>query len=245
MNLLFEKLSQFLDQNQQIKQNIAGNFLRVSECQYTVTIEIISGNRIVGRMANMQAGDYVRDFEFDGYIITNGGIGQNVTIQVCGGGVGSDRVLGEVSVIDGGRKITESKLAFGGMASSDASAGNFAVSQLFNPAGSGVRIELTQVVVSSLNDGALHIRSHSQPASTLFGYGSNKFIGQAASKGELRSGSVATAPGSVIDVFFCKASSPFQFRFSDPLIIEEGKGVSVINGATGTNSLASFEWREF
>lgn len=245
MSLVFEKMAQALSANQQIKHSIAGNFLRIAEAQYPVTIEILSGNRVVGSMTNMQAGDYVRDFEFDGYVLTNGAAAQNVTLQICGGGVGSDRVMGEVSVINGELSRVKANSCFCGMGSSAGVAGQYSHVQIWNPAASGKNLILNKISALFVTNSGAGINVSSAPLTNLTGKGVSKYLGGVASVGEIRNQTNAAALGTQVLNFGIEVSGGSKdFPFSEPFVIPPGRGVIVQCGGVNISIYGSFQWNE-
>src|SRR5687767_12346484 len=97
-NLVFEKLTQSLAANETWRLRIAADYFRIAASSWPLTVRVSKDNRELGSMSNLQAGDYVNGVPFDSVEIINGANAQSVTVQLAGGGVGSDRVLGEVSV---------------------------------------------------------------------------------------------------------------------------------------------------
>lgn len=241
---VFEKLTQTLAGNGLWKVGIAGRFFRVAVAAYPLTVQLLKDNRIVGSAANMQAGDYVEGTEFDAVWITNGYAGQAVTVQVGSGGAGSDRVVGEVSVIDGGRFRTESDQAFIGLANAAQVAAQYPMSQLWNPAASGKNLYLEAVVFSST--GAQQVRiGHYNAAYASNGLVMNKRVGAGAGVGQTRQTNnveqLATGSGLNYQV---AANAPQTVNFREPLMICEGFGVVVYGDLLNSNIYVGYEWFE-
>ena len=143
--LVCEKLTQTLAAGAQWRVGVAGDFFRLAVAPYSVSVSLLVGNRIIGTMAGMLAGDYVKDIHFDGILITNGTTAPDVTMQIAGGGAGSDRVLGEVSVINGELARVKAGMCFTGANYSAPVAGQYSLCQLYNPAASGKNVILNKI----------------------------------------------------------------------------------------------------
>lgn len=248
MNLVFEKITQTLAAGQQVISNIAGDFFRLSVAPYPVTVALLKNQRIVGTMAGMLAGDYVKDMDFDGVVITNGETAQNVTFQIAGGGAGSDRVLGEVSVINGEVQRVKAGLAFIGRSSITATAGQYAHCQLWNPAGSGKNIILNKMTVCS--SVAQHFLGafHNAALATLHVKGSSKLQGGAASVMECREEAPVTLVGNTqifnFDIGAGVVGTSVDYAFSEPLIITPGSGFVLGSMVVAAQLSLNYQWVE-
>lgn len=247
--LVFEKLLQTMAAGQDWRLNIAGDFFRLSGAQWPVSVALVKDLRIVGVMTNMLAGDYVRDIDFDGVIITNGSVGQDVSVQIAGGGAGSDRVMGEVSVIDGGKFRTLGGKAFWGSYTKVPSAGNYPAVQLWNPVGSGVRLCVEQLMFGNYTATGIvlfHIGINNvagdTPRSPL-----SKLSGGAASVAEMRvkEGAALWMPAGAYfgDVYQAVGQSMPPFTPKEPFVINQGSGL-VVEGDVSKTISVNFEFYE-
>lgn len=224
-NLVFEKQSQVLAANDQWKLGIGGDFVRLAQCDWPVTVRLYKGNREIGAMANMLAGDYVRDVDFDAVRVDNGASGQTVTVQIAGGGVGSDRVLGEVSVIDGGKSRTLAGLSFLANGYVAASVGNYSHVQLWNPTATK-NLVVKQLFFSEPANGIFNIKAHNAALLTLFNNPLPKKMGAAVSSAEVRTQAAAAAIGvAAMMSGNILASATLKIEFQEPLIIPPGWGL--------------------
>lgn len=245
MNLVFEKIEQVLIAGNSLDIGIAGSFLRLSECAWPVTVVLEKGGRIIGSMGKMLAGDYVEGVDFDAVTIINGPVGQSIGVQISGGGAGSNRVLGEVSVIDGNYLKTIAGKAFMGVVGVGALAANYSNTQIFNPVGNTKRLVISQVSATSTVAGALfQLRSLGSGLSTLNGVGVSKNIGGGASLAELRSVQAASLSGSLLGQWNMVANTPFIYKCVEPVVLEPGKGLILANAALNADISATFEWSE-
>lgn len=242
-NLVFEKLSQALAAGESWRLNIAGDFFRLSEAAYPVSVSLLKGQRIVGTMRNMLAGDYVRDIAFDGVIIDNGALAQSVSAQIAGGGAGSDRVLGEVSVVSGERFRTMAGASFWQSKSLTAAAGNLPHIQLWNPAGSGKRVVIEDIG-GSVSASLMKIALGSVPLTTLVGNAQNKRLGGGLSAAELRTQESVSSIGNDFASFAFEPNIFSVLKLTSPIILDEGVGLNVKCGATGSTLQANVQFYE-
>lgn len=244
--LVFEKLTQILAAGQVWRLAIAADFFRIAAAPWALKVRIMKAGRILGEMDGWQAGDYLRGVEFDAVEVENGATAQAVTVQVAGGGVGSDRVIGEVSVIDGGEKTSDSGGAFMGGAVASAAAGTYSAVQLWNPVGSGKVLILRRASFGHSSDTQTYMQWYGTPLSDLFGKAQNKKVGGAVSSAELRRTSAAASivGDGTLSRLFVKASENTEISMREPIIIEPGKGVHAICNIVNVMTGATFEFIE-
>lgn len=246
--LVFEKLTQTLQAGEVWRLTIAADFFRIAAASWPVKVRILKAGRILGEMDGWQAGDFVRDVEFDAVEVEAGAIAQTVTVQIAGGGVGSDRVLGEVSVIDGAAARVYAGASFSSYGFHVPTTGQYSLVQLWNPAGSGKDLIVSGFAISLR--GADSWASLAAGTSAIVGTARNirsKLIGGAGSVAQKISATSATSPGmSGVDVFFeiyQKADQGNYLKMNEPLIIRPGYGVTAFSGVNVTVS-ASFDFYE-
>ena len=239
--LVFEKLSQTLAAAYKWDIGIGGTYLRLSACQWPATVLLYKGGQVIGQMANMLAGDYVEGIAFDAVSILNGAVAQTVDVQISGGGAGSNRVLGEVSVINGELARVRNAQGFMGYTSQTAAAGQYPCFQLLNPAGSGKTAVLSKIAINSTVAQAIGIAQYNAPlVNAAISPPKNKLIGGAASVMQVRFESNAAMLGSagVMASFNIPANDGREFPFAEPCVLTEGVGL-VIYGATVAAFLAA------
>lgn len=261
MNLVFEKLSQTLSAGQTWELNIAADFLRVESAENPVTVRLLRGGRILGQMYDWSAGDYVRGVEFDSIQIVSS-LSNDVTIQIAGGGVGTDKVLGAVtvsgsvsisgiaSVYDDNEFATKSGKAFSGYAASAVVAGNYHAKILSNPAGSNVDLVLKEVNVSTFYGGStsnIELQEFAAGTGTFERYGKNNLLDgfAGASKSEIRDFKTTTFPANgAFWVCPTPAAVFVKKRFANPIIVKPGRAVGLICTGLGTGFYCTFEFEE-
>ena len=152
-----------------------------------------------------------------------------------------DRVSGDVSIIDGGKNRTIANQTFMMAASNGPTAGQYAVQELWNPAGSGKRIIVEQAQVSS---GAASNILCGWTA-TRVGSGAvgaySKMAGGVNSTGATTFVSLAALPGffNYLTTTNVQANAGMLLSLREPLVIPPGFGFIVAN-STVSNSLQMY-----
>jgi hypothetical protein len=155
------------------------------------------------------------------------------------------RLLGEVSVIDGGRSRTLSNTAFAGQATCSAVAATFAHAQLWNPAGSGRILLVSQTIVGSSFAWFCGMSFVASALSNLTGNPQSKRSNGSASVAQLRTQNNAVLLGSTNLVAL---SGPVNvtnsYKLTEPFAIVPGNGLTVSITSQNTDLSASFEFVE-
>jgi hypothetical protein len=184
---------------------------------------------------------------FDRVEVTSS-VDQVVSFQIARGQVSSDRVLGEVSVIDGELSRSRNDRGYLGNAAFGPVAGNFSHVQLWNLPGSGRRLVMNQLT-STLPSGV--------PSLVEFRHSSFQLPGALNSPLNKR-----LDGGSSVASFYGVANAAVQanaafgvlgldvlfktkfYRFVGPLIIEPGRGLVVVPAIQNQGVSANFEYFE-
>lgn len=244
-NLVFEKLTQTLAASETWRLRIVADYFRLSASNYPVNVRLFRDNRELGAMANFQAGDYVAGVAFDQIAIENGSTAQSVTAQLAGGGVGSDRVLGEVSVISGEVSRSEAGVSYGGYGEQPAVAANYPHVQLWNPLGSGKNLIVNEVAASSGNGGQLFLASHNAAIGSLAAYqASAKKFGGSASVAQLRNGALAAFVGTYLFGAWWGPNALYTVALTEPYVIPPGQGLLALNSVVNTTVMCGFQYYE-
>lgn len=243
MTIVFEKFSQPLAAAYKWDIGVAGSYLRLSACQWPCTVLLYKQGRIIGQMANMLAGDYVEGVDFDAVSVLNGSTAQTIDIQISGGGAGSNRVLGEVSVINGEIQRVKAGGAFIGYAAASAVPGQMSHNQLWNPAGSGKNLILTKISVLPSTSAAIGLGTSVAALLALTGAAGSKKLGGAAPLAELRGATYAALQGIQVGNFSIVSGS-MDFSFSEPLVAPPGNGVIIFSSLVNINLYTTFQWFE-
>lgn len=245
MSLVFEKLTQTLSAGQVWRLTIAADFFRIAAAAWPVKVRILKAGRILGEMDGWQAGDYVRDVDFDAVEVEAGSIAQTVTVQIAGGGVGSDRVIGEVHVIDGSSSTSRAGKAFYGELSKTSAAGMFPVVEFWNPAASGKVQVITKIMVSSSVSGNMNVRSGGTKRQTSSSNCRSKVIYEVGSVLERGPYETATLPGDdYMIVTPVSAGALWMWELKEPLILSEGRTIWFSSAALASTIGAVIEFTE-
>lgn len=245
MSLVFEKLTQFLSAGQVWRLTIAADFFRIAAAAWPVKVRILKAGRILGEMDGWQAGDFVRDVQFDAVEIEAGAIAQTVTVQIAGGGVGSDRVLGEVSVIDGAIQTTRSNQSFIKSRQVTTTPGNFGAIGIWNPAGSGKEVELSRISTSATSAAGFSVGWYPTQLPTNIEKARSKLSGGMNSSAEISNEIKASA--FITDELFAverSAGIEMTYQFKEPMMIKPGAGLVVWCASAGVAMRTFFEFVE-
>lgn len=157
-----------------------------------------------------------------------------------------DRITGTVDVVDGGKARTNSDSAGIGYAYVAAVAGQIPHVQVFNPASSGKNIYIEQISFFSTGGVAygVGLRRLDTPLSTLYGNGVRKRIGAPSSVAAFRTQSDANVLGAIGNWLMTLDKGLKLFKFTEPLELQPGIGVVLVNTATGEDLGATIEYFE-
>ena len=155
------------------------------------------------------------------------------------------RLIGEVSVIDGGRARTLSGNTFSGTAFCNQVAATHAQCQLWNPAGSGRNATVSQIVVQSSFAWFAGISIASAALTNSGGNAASKRTGGTASTAQLRTQNIAALPGGSICLLSAPASGTSYYKLTEPIVLAPGFGLTLtVTNAQNTDLGASFEFAE-
>lgn len=168
------------------------------------------------------------------------------TIIVASDGFVDQRVVGEVSVIDGGKARTLAGNAFSGMVAAGAVAAQFAHVQLWNPTTTKNSV-VEQIVVSSTTSVSIVMRSHNAALPSAYGAQPNpasKKIGGAdsAMQSFFTNNAAAVPTGKYYGLLAVNANQISVFRLAEPIVIPPSQGlVLYVSNAVNTDLSAIFE----
>lgn len=229
-NLVFEKLAQVLTAGQVWRLTIGADFFRIAACAWPLKIRILKAGRIMGEMEGWQAGDYLRGVDFDAVEIENGSQPQAVTVQIAGGGVGSDRVIGEVSVIDGSERETLAGKAFFSNGYCQAVAGQYPHCLLRNSAASGKAIVISSIAIRSASASGISMKRHDVALSTVTAEIVAKRFGAGVGVAETSWQSSVAVIGAGTNAFSVKipANETFEVQLKEPIWLDSGVGILAV-----------------
>ncbi|AXS79858.1 hypothetical protein [Dechloromonas sp. HYN0024] len=169
-------------------------------------------------------------------------------VVVGNGEIQDSQVAGTVSIINGELVRVKSNACFIGAASNAGAAGNYSMTQLWNPAGSGKNLILNKVSLYTVTAAptGVGLARHNAALATLQGNGTTKFIGAGtASVGELRNTNAAAIIGTTIGAFSISlANESKDFPFSEPVAIQPGNGIIMWSASLNNNLQTTFQWNE-
>ena len=230
-----------------VKLIVAGDYFRLGMTNYPVAVRFFRGSAINSEMANIDGGTWTKIAGgFDAVEVINSASGaQTLDIFIGSGEVGIDRIVGEVSVINGEISRVKSLNCFIGYSTSTGGAGLYPQVQLFNPVGSGKNLILNKAsVILSVAGGAGLLRGSVQLLNSS-GAGSNKFLGKSNSLGVMRNeAAAAVVAGTLIGTVVPPANDQRDFLFSEPLLIEPGLGVSFYCANPTSTATCIWQWIE-
>lgn len=246
---VYERFSQSLAANAVLRMAMAADELRIAASSYAVTVNLLQGGRVLGSASGMLAGDYVRGVAFDAFEIVNGGNAQTVVIKLASGQSGSDRIVGEVSVISG--EVTRSKNGESFLAGmhSPAVVGSYSAVQLFNPLASGKRLIVNQIITSldSGSGGTIYLRDSVTAIGALFPAAPNplaKLFGGAVSVAENRFLAAASQQGNFFTHINALAFDSVIYNLREPIVIVPGRGLILSSAAVTVGVVASVNYWE-
>ncbi len=161
------------------------------------------------------------------------------------GGLQDNRITGSVEVIDGGKNRTLAGQAFGASCLRLAAAGNYHRIQLWNPAASGKRLFVEQVVAGASPATGVFMVSSTAALANVVQPPVCKLLGGGPGVAELRAFADNTGPnaGQILGLTLNTAQS-FSFKLSEPICVLPGYGLVLWCATANTDLNASFEYFE-
>jgi len=229
--------------------NVPGNYFRVKRVN-GATLESLTcdlfrdGAKLPESLPFADAGDFAYVAGgFDRVEVTST-VAQEVTVQIARGRVGSDRVLGEVSVIDGGKFTTLSGQGFMGRIVLPAGgAGVNAHAQLWL-ATAGIRaiIEGFSCSVPALSGFTLGF--YNAMLTTNIGACQSKNDAGAGSNAFRKSQQVALLALIEMTSLDLLAATPYTWKFTRPLVIHNNQGLCIQNVTANQGISVNFDFYE-
>jgi hypothetical protein len=237
--------------NQALDVQIGGEYFLLDSTPFGVAVEFYGANGLSRnvRLDDGLSGDWAKpEGGFASIKLINGALAQAVVFYVARGEVGRFRIFGEVSVIDGGRSRTLANAAFSSAAGVSAAAGQFACAQLLNPAASGRRLILTQLILGIAGAASnIQVGQHDAALATLVGAPLSKNLGGAVSVAQLRVESAVALPlvaPFLSDQYAQQATTAPPIVFREPIVLAEGVGILVQSNLAANAVIATFEFTE-
>lgn len=238
--------------------SVTGEYFELRNALFPIAlIELLDRNgAILSRLENPEQSDFVKPGNFQTVRITNGATAQTVKHFYGTGDAGSRRTSGlvridgssDVSVIDGEKSRSLLGGAYEGAPGILAAAAVFPRAQLWNPAGSGKNLIVTDVAITTgVASGFTLYAKNTALATLVAGQTASKKLGAAVSLTEAR---VENAAASDVPAFgrlavlTTAAGVVIQLRPKAPYVVPPGFGLS-LEGSTQNVTLNSvFDWFE-
>jgi len=217
---------------------VPGNFFRVKRVS-GVTSESVDvvffrdGQRVNHDLTDADAGDGIGPLPqgagFDYFEITSA-VAQSVSFDVARGLRFSQRVVGEVSVIDGGKARTLSNQAFLGPNFQAAVAAEYAHVQWKNPAASGIRSVIKSIFAGVSAASLVHLYFFDVDLTVANGVVQSKANGGAAGLTQCRLQSNAVLLGTTdLGAVYLGAGASVHLPLQEPLVLAAGEGVILVS----------------
>ncbi|WP_322005229.1 hypothetical protein [Paraburkholderia tropica] len=167
------------------------------------------------------------------------------TVIVGDGRVDDNTLQGVVQVVDGGKARTLAGSAFMGAVQSTGAAGHTGDCQLWNPAGSGIRAVVEQIMLQSGTTGACGIGTTLAAYATVNGGAAAKKIGGGTSVCQLNNQTNgAVGASQQFTVVGVTAGQTTVIKLNEPIVIPPGFGLSMWSPGLATSLWATFEFFE-
>lgn len=166
-------------------------------------------------------------------------------VVIGDGRIDDGRISGTVEVINGELARVKAGVSYFGSAYQIAVAAQFAHAQLWNPAGSGRRLVVSQLTIQSVTAATHRVCAHNVAIGGLYTFQpASKLAGGAASVAQTRNGSDVAQLGTFMGQFVVPANSSFVWRPSEPIVIPPGWGIHTNANAVNVETFANFEYFE-
>jgi hypothetical protein len=150
MNKFLELITAPIEAGGQVRFELSGDYFEIIESDYPLTVLLEDRNGAqIGRMSNAETSYFLRDTEYKAITLSSTQA-QTVRIAFGSGEAGTRRTAGVVQVIDGTKNLVMNGQTLAACPAVTAVAGQYPVVQLWNPSGSGRRIVVRAMDVSSI-----------------------------------------------------------------------------------------------
>ncbi len=226
---------------------VQGEYLEILDAMYAVDVFMMdrSGAQL-STMRNAEASFFSRPGNYEVVQVYSANA-QTIRLFIGSGDAGTRRISSTVQVVDGGKARTVSGAAFQGSVTCVGVAASYSHTQLWNPAGSGKNLIVSQFQLNSFSAQSVSVRAHNVALGALYGNCPAKKLGGAASLAELRSQTSGGYLPTTADMaaFYCAANSSLPFKYTEPVVIPPGQGLTMfVNNNVFTNLASTFEHYE-
>lgn len=217
---------------------VEGSYYRLLTSTGAIEVRRSDGS-VVGPLL---AGQGEKDQEFKRLtLVDKSGANNTGTIVIADGTFVDDRITGEVSVIDGELARSKAGLAYSTSAQITAVAAQFSIHELWNPAGSGKRVIVSDIASSYALQSYYQVIKTTALIIAAVGATSKSSSG-AVSTARAGSTTVAALTGALVDNVLASAYLPIFRTFKQPYTLEPGSGLII---ASGQPNIAQFSTMQF
>lgn len=233
--------------NEVRKVNAQGSFLRyysgsAAGLDETILVTYDGGSVILKAGQSVKLPDSVSEWLISNYKKQAPIIG---VIVIGDGEILDSSIAGSVSVIDGGMARTDANSAFLMAGGANPVAGQYMHLQIYNPVGSGKNAFIESLQFSSAAAGSVILMSSDTPLSAAMGYGISKKIGGVYSGAYLGRTTSATVLGlNLMMANQVSANIVQTVNYREPIMLAEGKGITLVSQVLGVQINANFEFFE-
>lgn len=243
---MIEILSETFTANETKTFMFQGGYIEILDALYPVNVYLMdrSGGQI-STMRNAEASFFSRPGPFE-CIQINSPQAQTVRLFVGSGDAGTRRASGVVQVVDGETARSKAAMAFIATAAQAPVAAQFSAVQLWNPAGTGRRLIVSELCFSSSVAAAYELRRYAAvlPAGVAGNLASKLVNDAGATVAQCWKAAQAAHGGNLIETFDVAASTPFVRKLTQPYVLLPGNGLNVENNIANANAVASFQYYE-
>lgn len=188
----------------------------------------------------------------DSWTLSNnvGGAAIAGKVVIGDGRIDDNSLQGVVQTVDGGKARTLANASFSGYGGAPAVAAQYGQTQLWNPAGSGVRLVLESMTsLGASTTSAMIVTDSTAALATLVQAGLPKLLGGSQSVGQIRNtttASVVTANPSLFVIGAVGGAGMLQSSIKpvEPIVIPPGHGLQITGNTANNGMSCCFEWYE-
>lgn len=203
----------------------------------TITLRgVSSGLRLIlkpGQAFRLPSGDVETSWILTNYANTATIIG---TVLVGDGDITDNRVTGSVEVVDGEKARTLAGGMYSAAITGSPVAGQYPFVQLWNPAGSGKNLIVTQLSLNSTSDVGINVmfENAARPTDQTSYQLLNKKSGSALGVGLVKVGNSATPGATAMLTAFVKTNTVSPWPIKGAVIVTPGYGLTAWASTLGT-----------
>ena len=228
--------------NQSTTLDVSGRFFKYKSGTGVIRVRASAGGYV-----DLLPGQGVWNVQFSSLTVTDKSGAANAGVVLAGEfDFRDDRIVGTVDVVDGGKTKTNAGIAFSGGVQSGAPAGNYAVCQLWNPAGSGKNVIVSKAFISTDITSVLLMGVGNAVNGATLGNPANKLASGLTSSARNCYDYLPGNPAGFKTLAYVSlmANTPFLYHFAEPVILQPGYGISARMGAMAGTLNAAFEFVE-